>query len=94
MHPAFGDEIQRAIRGNLVAEIYFDIVIARDALILAASEGVQVSIVQVAQNICHILSVVVDCASDLVRSGDRDDSAASPRGTAKRSSVKISVPAG
>ena len=73
MDPAFGNQIQRTFYRRVIAEVYLDIVIACDALVLAAPKGIQVPIVQVAHNVCHILAVVVDCADDLMRSGDRDD---------------------
>ena len=74
VHPAFGYEIQRAVGRNVIAQIYFDVMIARDALILAASEGVEISIVEIAHNFRYIMAVVIDCTDDLMRSLNRDDS--------------------
>src|SRR5271165_5040129 len=48
MQPAFGYEISRSARRHLIAQIYFDVMIARDALVLAASKGIEITIIQVA----------------------------------------------
>ena len=46
MHPAMRDQEERPAGWNIVAEIHFDIMIARHALILAATESVQVLAVE------------------------------------------------
>ena len=67
MQPAFGDEIERAAGGNVVAEVDLDIMIARDSLILAATEGVEIVSVERAQGLRYVVAVVVDGADDGMR---------------------------
>ena len=43
-------EIKRAARGDVIAEVDLDVVIARNALILAAAEGIEVASVERAQD--------------------------------------------
>src|SRR5437870_4517806 len=53
--------------------------VSRDALIIAASERVQIFFVQLADHARHVLSVVINCASNLVRSLDGRDGELSRR---------------
>ena len=73
MQPPTRDEIQRAARGDFIAQIDLDVVIARDALILASSEGIEVASIQRTQSIGYIISAVVDGARDRMRRFCRRD---------------------
>src|SRR5581483_10928292 len=64
MHPALGDQDQRHVSGNIIAEVDFDIVVAGDALVLSASEGVEIFSIQIAQDAGYILPIVVYRAGD------------------------------
>ena len=73
MQPAFGDEIQRAGGGDIRAEIDLNVMVARDSLILAKSEVVEVVSVERAQGFCYIIAVVIDSAGNgMGRAGCRN----------------------
>ncbi len=93
MHPAVCDQPKRTARRRIVAEIDFDVMIARDALILAAPKGIEIVSVKSADDVRNILAVVVDGLRDLAWRRDCCE-ASFAGGITKRSSTKISVPSG
>ena len=56
MQPAARDEPERAARRQIVAQVDFDVMVARDALILAAAEGVEILAVEIAKRFCYIVA--------------------------------------
>ena len=67
------DQIKRAALGRVVAEINFKIMIASDALELAAPETAHGFSVERADEVGDILAVVIHRARNVVRSCDRGD---------------------
>src|SRR3984885_2937547 len=70
---ALRDEKERAAFRRVLAELDFEIMIARYSLILASAKAGQGLTVERANDIGDVLAGVVDGASDPVRSGNRRD---------------------
>src|SRR5581483_218676 len=67
VHPALSDQNQRRVSWDIIAKVDFDVMIARNALILATPKGVEIFAIQIAQDVGYILSVVVDRARNRMR---------------------------
>ena len=67
------DQVERTGLGCVFAQVHFEIVIARDALILPLPEAIERSSVERADDVRHVLAGVVDGACDSLRRGDRGD---------------------
>ena len=78
MQPSARDEIQRAScgcanTGCVWAEVDFDVMLVRDALVLATAEGVQIAAVESAESVGDVVAVVIDCVGDGMRCLGRGD---------------------
>src|SRR6185369_11617738 len=65
------DQVKRSGGWDIVAEIDFDVVIARQALELTAAEVIERFAVTRAEQARDVVAVVVDCLLDRFRSRDR-----------------------
>src|ERR1700722_7164829 len=90
---SLGDQVKWPAFRHVVAELDFEIMISRDALVLAAPKTGQRSPIQSVDDVSDILSRVINCPGNLVRPRNGRESQLQWRDT-NRSSTKISVPAG
>ncbi len=67
------DQVQGTAIGRVIAEVHLQIVIARQALELAAPEAVHGSSVERADDVRDVLAIVVHCPRDVVRCRNRGD---------------------
>src|SRR2546425_1170200 len=73
VHPAFRNQPQRASLRRVVAEIDFDVMIARHTLIPPASKVIEVFLVKSDDNFRHVVATVIYCVRYLVRRLDGSD---------------------
>src|SRR6266850_2196294 len=71
VHPAFGNQPQRAAFRRVLAKIDFDVMIARHTLIAPAPKVIEVFLVESADNVRHVVATVIYCVRYLVRRLDR-----------------------
>ena len=55
MEPSLGDQIERAVGRNVIAEVDFDVVVARNSLVLSQAEVIEIFSVERAQDSCYIV---------------------------------------
>src|SRR6266508_173787 len=66
VQPAFGNQPQRATLRRVIAEIDFDVMIARHALITTAAKIIQIVRIKGADDVRHVVAIVVHRVRDLV----------------------------
>src|SRR5882762_8986611 len=67
VHPAFGNQPQRTTLRRVLAEIDFDVMIARHTLITPASKVIEILLVESADDVRHVVAAVVHRVRNLVR---------------------------